>query len=166
VRLALLSLCLTIPGPLLGLGLIRLLNQPPGSPLEWLAPLYDSKFAPWLVQTLRALPLVTLILWAALGTIPQVMLDAAATEGAGWWRRLLQIALPQRWLAVVAAWLVGFAVAVGVLAATVLVMPPARSTTISIRVFQLLHYGVDDRLAAISLEWSPRSWRLRRLPRF
>ena len=29
-------------------------------------------------------------------------------------------------------------------------MPPARHTVISIRVFQLLHYGVDDRVAAIS----------------
>jgi iron(III) transport system permease protein len=52
---------------------------------------------------------------------------------------------------VAAAWLVGLAIAVGEVAATVLVMPPARSTAISVRVFQLLHYGVDDRLAAISL---------------
>jgi iron(III) transport system permease protein len=150
-QLAALSLCLTIPGPLLGIGLIRLLNQPPGATLAPLAALYDSNFAPWLVQTLRALPLVTLILWAALGTIPRVMLDAAATDGAGWWGQLLRIALPQRWQAVAAAWLVGFAVAVGEVAATVLVMPPGRSTAISVRIFQLLHYGVDDRVAAISL---------------
>jgi ABC-type Fe3+ transport system permease subunit len=151
LRLAVLSLCLTIPGPLLGIGLIHALNQPPDSPLAPLARLYDSNFAPWLAQTLRALPLVTLILWAALATVPQAMLDAAATDGTGWWGRLLRIAVPQRWPALIAAWLVGLAVAVGELAATVLVMPPAPSTTISIRVFQLLHYGVDDRLAAISL---------------
>ncbi len=151
LRLAVLSLCLTIPGPLLGIGLIRVLNQPPDSPLAPLARLYDSAFAPWLAQTLRALPLVTLILWAALATVPQAMLDAAATDGTGWWGRLLRIAVPQRWPAVIAAWLVGLAIAVGELAATVLVMPPAQSTTISVRIFQLLHYGVDDRVAAISL---------------
>ena len=151
LRLAALALCLTIPGPLLGIGLIHVLNQPPDSPLAPLARLYDSYFAPWLVQTLRALPWVTLILWAALATVPQAMLDAAATDGTGWWGRLLRIAVPQRWPAVIAAWLVGLAIAVGELAATVLVMPPARSTAISIRVFQLLHYGVDDRVAAISL---------------
>jgi len=151
LRLALLALCLTVPGPLLGIGVIHILNQPPGSPLAPLAPLYDSYFAPWLVQTLRALPLVTLILWAALATVPEAMLDAAAMDGTGWWGRLLRIAAPQRWPAIIAAWLVGLAVAVGELAATVLVMPPAPSTTLSVRVFQLLHYGVDDRAAAICL---------------
>ena len=43
-------------------------------------------------------------------------------------------------------------IAVGELAATVLVMPPQRgATALSIQVFQLLHYGVDDRVAAICL---------------
>ena len=151
LRLAGLSLCFTTPGPLIGIGLIRVLNQPPDSLLAPLAHLYDSYFAPWLVQTLRALAPVTLILWAALASVPQAMLDAAATDGTGWWGRLLRIAVPQRWPAVIAAWLVGLAIAVGELAATVLVMPPAPSTTISVRVFQLLHYGVDDRAAAICL---------------
>ena len=117
-----------------------------------LAWLYDSNFAPWLVQTIRALPLATLILWPALASVPQVMLDTAATDGTGWWGQLLRIALPQRWPAVAAAWLIALAIAVGELAATVLVMPPQRgATALSIQMFQLLHYGVDDRVAAICL---------------
>jgi iron(III) transport system permease protein len=152
LRLLMLSLCLTIPGPLLGVATIRLLNRPPDSPFAGLAWLYDSNFAPWLVQTLRALPLATLIMWPAFASVPQVMLDTAATDGTGWWGRLLRIALPQRWPAVAAAWLVGFAVAIGELAATILVMPPQRgATALSIQIFQLLHYGVDDRVAAICL---------------
>jgi ABC-type Fe3+ transport system permease subunit len=142
---------LTIPGPLIGIATIRLLNQPPDSLLSFVAPLYDSHVPTWLVQTIRALPLVTLILWAALASIPRSMLDAAVLDGAGWWRRLFRIALPQRWPAVAAAWLVGLAIAIGELAATVLVVPPGRSTAITVRIFQLLHYGVDDRVAAISL---------------
>ena len=152
LRLLAIALCLTLPGPLLGLGVIRLLNRPPDSPLSGLAWLYDSNFAPWLVQTVRALPIATLILWPALASIPQVMLDTAASDGAGWWGRLLRIAVPQRWPALIAAWLIALAVAVGELAATVLVMPPQRgATALSIQVFQLLHYGVDDRVAAICL---------------
>ncbi|MEX2317301.1 MAG: ABC transporter permease subunit [Pirellulales bacterium] len=151
LRLIGLALCLTIPGPLLGIGMIRFLNRPPESPLAFLAVLYDSNFAPWLVQTIRAVPLVTLIAWAALASIPQATLDAAAMDGAGRWGCLLRIALPQRWSALFAAWLVGLAIAVGELAATVLVVPPGRSTAITVRLFQLLHYGVDDRVAAISL---------------
>jgi iron(III) transport system permease protein len=152
LRLLMLSLCLTVPGPLLGVATIRLLNRPPDSPLAALAWLYDSNFAPWLVQMLRALPLATLIMWPAFASVPQVMLDTAATDGTGWWGRLLRIALPQRWPAAAAAWLVGFAVALGELAATILVMPPQRgATALSIQIFQLLHYGVDDRVAAICL---------------
>jgi iron(III) transport system permease protein len=153
LRLALLAMCMTIPGPLLGIGVIHLLNRPTESPLAFLGWLYDSNFAPWLVQTIRALPLAALILWPALSTVPQVMLDTAATEGSGWWGQLLRIALPQRWPAVVAAWLVGFAIAIGELAATVLVIrpQPRGATTISVRIFQMLHYGVDDHAAAISL---------------
>ncbi len=149
-RLAVLAFCLAVPGPLLGIGVIRLLNRPPDSLLAPLAVLYDSDFAPWLVQTVRVLPLVTLILWAALATIPQVMLEVAKADRAGPWRRLVWIALPQRWPAVAAAWLVGLAVAVGDLAATVLVVPPG-VTTISVRIFSLLHYGVEDRVASICL---------------
>jgi iron(III) transport system permease protein len=153
VRLALLATCLTVPGPLLGVGVIHVLNRPADSPLAFLGTLYDSNFAPWLVQTIRALPLATLILWPALASVPQVMLDTAATEGSSWWGQLLRIALPQRWPAVAAAWLISLAVAVGELAATVLVMPPEAggATTISVQIFQMLHYGVDDRAAAISL---------------
>jgi iron(III) transport system permease protein len=152
LRLLAISLCLTIPGPLLGVLTIRLLNRPPDSPFAALARLYDSNFAPWLVQTIRATPLATLIMWPALASIPQVMLDTAATDGTGWWGRLFRIALPQRWPAAAAAWLVGFAVAIGELAATILVMPPQRgATALAIQIFQLLHYGVDDRVAAICL---------------
>jgi ABC-type Fe3+ transport system permease subunit len=152
LRLFALSLCLTIPGPLLGVLTIRVLNRRPDSPFAALAWLYDSNFAPWLVQTLRALPLATLVMWPALASVPQVMLDTAATDGTSWWGRLLRIALPQRWPAAAATWLVGFAVATGELAATILVMPPQRgATALSIQIFQLLHYGVDDRVAAICL---------------
>jgi iron(III) transport system permease protein len=152
VRLLFTALCLTIPGPLLGVAVIRILNQPSDSALSFLGSLYDSNFAPWLVQTLRALPLATLIMWPALASVPQVMLDTAATDGTTSFGRLLRIALPQRWPAAAAAWLVGFAVAVGELAATILVMPPQRgATALSLQIFQFLHYGVDDRLAAICL---------------
>lgn len=150
LRLAAIALLMAVPGPLLGIAMIRLLNEPPDSPLAFLAPLYDTNFAPWLVQTLRALPIVTLILWPSLASVPQSMLDTAATDGAGWWRRLVTIAIPQRWPAIAAAWLVGLAVAVGELAATVLVVPPG-PTTISVRIFSLIHYGVDDRVASICL---------------
>jgi iron(III) transport system permease protein len=152
ILLLLLAFLLTIPGPLLGIAVIRILDRPVDSPFSALATLYDSNFTPWLVQTIRVLPITAIILLPALASIPQSTLDAAATDGTGWWGRLLRIALPQRWAAVAAAWLIAFAIAIGELAATVLVMPPqSGASALSIQVFQLLHYGVDDRVAAICL---------------
>jgi iron(III) transport system permease protein len=151
IALAALGACLTIPGPLLGVGLIRLLNRPDDSLFSFLTVLYDTNFAPWLVQTVRALPITTLITWPALASLPQAVLDAAATEGSGPWGRLFRIALPLRWPAVAAAWLLALAIGMGELGATILVIPPQQSTAISVRIFQLLHYGVDDRVAAICL---------------
>lgn len=150
LRLIALGLCLTVPGPLLGIGLIRVLNQSPESPLAFIAPLYDSRFAPWLVQTLRAIPIATLVLWPAVVSVPQATLDSAASEGAGRWRRLLLVALPQRPGALAAAWLLALAVAVSELAATILVCPPGIET-ISVKILRMLHYGADDRLASICL---------------
>ncbi len=151
IRLGLIGFCLTIPGPLLGLLVIRLMNQPPDSWLAPLAWLYDKTlFAPWLVQAVRSLPVATLLLWPALASIPQSLLDSAATAGAGPLSRLWFIVLPTRWYALLAAWILAFAVAAGELGATILVIPPG-PTTISIRIFSLSHYGIEDRLASICL---------------
>jgi iron(III) transport system permease protein len=139
---------LALPGPLLGLGLIWALNRPQ---FPWLTDLYDySILAPCLALALRALPLAVLVLWHALRSVPQETLEAAELDGAGWWTRLLLIALPQRATALLVAWLVSFAVALGDLAASILVVPPG-VVTLSIQIFGKLHYGQEDDVAGICL---------------
>ncbi|MCH7750624.1 MAG: iron ABC transporter permease [Planctomycetes bacterium] len=147
----LLAMGFAIPGPLLGVWMIRILNHSPESPWYFLTWYYDHTIlAPVLVQTLRALPLATLILGSQLATVPQDVLDSATSEGAGWWRQLVGIALPLRWHAVVAAACLSLVVAVSDLAATLLVLPPGVST-LSVRIFGLLHYGAEDRVSALCL---------------
>ncbi|MBX6425822.1 MAG: sugar ABC transporter permease [Variibacter sp.] len=46
------------------------------------------------VQIWRIVPLATVIILAGLTSIPQDIRDAAAVDGAGFWRRLLQIEFP------------------------------------------------------------------------
>jgi iron(III) transport system permease protein len=151
VLAAVIALGAAVPAPLIGVWLIGLLNRPSDSPLAGLAVLYDrTLLAPIFVQTVRALPLVTLWLWRQLASVPSDLLDAARCEGAGAWRQLWFVALPLRWPSVVAALVAGLAIAVGELSATLLVLPPG-VTTISVRVFQLLHYGIDDRMAGLCL---------------
>ena len=142
------AMCLALPGPLIGLGLIACFNAP-GWP--WLLDLYDHSIAPiWIAQTVRALPLCTLVLWYALRTISPDVLHSATLEGATALARFFYVVLPQRWPAVAAAWLVALAVAWGELSASILVVPPG-VTTLPIQIFGLIHYGVDDQVAGISL---------------
>ena len=74
----------------------------------------------------------------------------AKIEGAGFWTRLFSIVLPQRMFALAAVWLIGFAVSFADLSASVLVVPPG-VTTLPVRIFGLLHAGVDDQVAGVGL---------------
>ncbi len=142
------ALTLALPGPLIGLGLIAVFSA---ADWPWLTWLYDRSIAAvTIAQAVRALPLCTLVLWYALRTVPEEHLDSATLEGASALTRFFRIALPQRWPAVAAAWLVGLAIAWGELSASILVVPPG-VTTLPIQIFGLIHYGVDDRVAGVSL---------------
>jgi iron(III) transport system permease protein len=103
-----------------------------------------------IVQMMRALPLTALWLWSQFTSVPQDLLEAARSEGAGPLAQWLRIALPLRLPGLAAAAGIALVLAISELSATLLVLPPG-VTTISVRIFQLLHYGVDDRVAALAL---------------
>lgn len=145
-----LALLLATPGPVWGLLTIRCLNQPLDSPVWWLGELYGTWFAPWLAQTVRLTPYAVLIAWPAMKLAPTELLDAARADGAGLATRLLRIAGPLVAPALAAVWLIVFAMSVGELSATVLCVPPG-TPPLSVRLLSLLHYGVEDRVAAICL---------------
>jgi ABC-type Fe3+ transport system permease subunit len=148
---AALALLAAIPAPLWGVWLISLFNQPPDSPLAALTVVYDRTLAaPVLVQTLRALPLVTLWLWAHLATLSPALFDAARCEGAGSWAQFRRIALPLRRPAVAAGLAAALAIAIAELSATLMVLPPGVKM-ISVAVFQFLHFPSEDRMAALCL---------------
>jgi iron(III) transport system permease protein len=146
--LAIIALGLAIPGPIIGLRLIWLLNRETSDLLVWL---YDRTIlAPVLAQVVRSLPIATLVCWYAMRSVADDLLDAAAVDGAGAFARFWWVVVPQRAPSLAAAWLAALAVSVGDLSASILVVPPG-VTTITVRVFGLLHSGVDDQVAGISL---------------
>ena len=57
-------------------------------------------------------------MWYAMHSIPREVLESAAVDGAGSWTQLFRIALPMRWTAVAAAWLIALAISLGDLAAS------------------------------------------------
>jgi iron(III) transport system permease protein len=142
------AVCLAVPGPIVGLGVIRLLNRPE---VPLLVNLYDQPIpGPWLALCIRSLPPATFIMWHALRSVPREVLDAAAVDGAGSLAQLWRIALPCRLWALGLAWVASLAVALGDLAASILAAPPGVST-LSIQISILLHYGVEERVAGICL---------------
>ncbi len=142
---------LAAPGPAIGLAVIWLLNRP-GAPL--LIFLYDqSILAPLAAQTIRALPPAVLVMWFAFQSIPRSVIDAALVDGAGSWGVLWRVALPWKRSATIAAWLLAAVVAIGDLSASILTVPPG-VPLLPVRIFTLLHYGVEDQVAGICLALS------------
>jgi iron(III) transport system permease protein len=159
VAVAAIVLGFAIPGPLIGVGLIALLNHdlPPriisddGSLKSWLLVLYDeTPLAPILAQAIRAFPIAVLLAWHSLATLSDDVLEAAALDGLSRRQVFWRIALLQRQSAFCAAWLAAFAIAAGDLAWVHLVTPPGMDL-IQRRVFGLVHSGVEEQVAAISL---------------
>lgn len=146
--LMLAATCISIPGPMLGLAVIWMLNREGSDVLIWL---YDrSVFAPWLAMLIKSLPMALFVVWYAFRTVPDELLENACVEGATRLTKFLRIGLASHRRSLAVAWLASYAVASGDVSASILVRPPG-VTTVPVRVFELLHSGVDDRVAGICL---------------
>jgi iron(III) transport system permease protein len=148
LTLVLATLCAAIPGPMIALGIITLLNRESNSFSVWL---YDRTIlAPVLAGAIRSLPVTIAVVWWGIRTVPSELNDLAKLDGLGTLQRIWHVLWPTRRELILAAWCAAFAIAIGDLGATVLVTPPGVST-LAIRVFGLLHAGVNDQVAAICL---------------
>ncbi len=146
--IAIAAFALVAPGPLVGMGLIHLFHLGDWPIVRFL---YDRTIlAPVLAQSVEALPLATIVMWQAISSVPQELLDSSAVDGASRGSVLWRVLLPIARRSLVVAWLVAFAVAAGDLAASLLVLPPGVNTLAN-HGFGLIHYGVDDQVAGITL---------------
>lgn len=139
---------LAIPGPLIGLAIMHVMNWPGIQPLNYL---YDRTIsAPAIAQAARAFPIVLLLVWQAVARFDRAQQEAAALDGCGPWQILLRIVLPQRRLALLTAWLLGLAIAIGDVSCSLLVIPAGKDL-IQRRLFGMIHSGVDNQVAAACL---------------
>ncbi len=137
-----------IPGPLIGTWLSQLLSGNNGETMIWL---YDRTiFAPVLATMLFCWPLSALILWFIFRTVPEDSLENARTEGAGWWNRMIRIGIAGNIGAIIGCWLITFAICLGELSASQLVLPPGMDTVPRLTL-GWLHSGVDEMTAAITI---------------
>jgi iron(III) transport system permease protein len=133
---------LATPGPVVGMALVLAYIQVPL--------IFDSRFMIVLADVVRTLPFALLVLWPAVRTIPPAWLDAAALDGYAPAAVAARVALPATRDAVLAAWFVAFALALGELPATNLVAPPG-TTPLTVVIWSLLHTGVESQLAGVAL---------------
>ena len=136
---------IAVPGPALGIGLIRILNRP-----GLLGAFYDTEGPLIAAYVLRAFPFAWLILLPTLRRIPRDLLDSAALDGSSWWRALVSVVMPLAWRGLAAAWLLSFVLSLAELGASFLVVPPGHNT-LTVRFFTLIHYGVYPDAAGLCL---------------
>lgn len=133
------------PGTVVGVGLIGLWNRPGFFGLA-----YATSGMLLLAHLARFLPVAALALAAGIRHVPISHEEAAAVGGAGWWRTMTRIVLPQTRLALLAAWVVVFVLAFGELGASILVAPPGE-TTLPIRIYTVIANAPAAQVAALAL---------------
>jgi iron(III) transport system permease protein len=142
LALAIVALTLAAPGPVAGMAFFLAYRSVPL--------VYDTPAIVILAQSARCLPYAMLIIWPMLRSLPPELFESAALDGHGPWGQVWRVALPLSRRAIAASWSVAFVLAFGELPATNLLQPPG-VTTITFRIWTLLHTGVESHLAGVAL---------------
>lgn len=133
-----------VPGALVGVAVIGLLGSPMGDQLA------RTSAPPALACALRFAPLAALVLLAHGASLDRGLCDAARVHGGSrwsvWWRGFW----PLWWPGLALAFLVPAALTCNELPATVLTLAPGHGT-VTVRIYNLLHYGASQQAAAEAL---------------
>ena len=142
----LLMLPLSLPAPLIGIGLIQVWNS---KALHWTG-LYSTLFMPALASVLRFLPLGVLLLISAMKRLDPGLLEAALILQRSPPHGLLRVRLPLLGSALAGAGLLAAVLSFGELGATLLLLPPGAGS-LTIKIYNYLHYGQSDVVAGLCL---------------
>lgn len=133
-----------VPGVLLGMALIWLLNRPP------LAAFYRGAGVVLLALGLRYLALGRQGALLAAQSVDRDLADAARLYGARGWRFFRLVLWPQAAPALAASWYLVYLLCLWDVETLVLILPPGWET-LALRVFNLLHYGHNPQVNALCL---------------
>ncbi len=133
-----------LPGVLLGIALIVLLNHP------WSAFFYQSIGVVVLAFVIRYLALGWNVAAHALHRADHSLTDAARLDGANRWQLLRLVHWPQIAPQIAAGWYIVFLLCLWDVESMILIVPPG-AETLSLRIFNLLHYGHSAQVNALCL---------------
>lgn len=133
---------MAVPGTLLGIGLIHLWNRP----------VFSSVYGSWSIMLIAMLgrfcPFAVRVLVSSVQQLDVQFEEAARTAGIGWTRRTARIVLPNCADGLLGAWFLVFVLTLGELSAILLVIPSGRET-LSLKIYNLTHYGAWEIVAAL-----------------
>jgi iron(III) transport system permease protein len=135
-------LMFTLPGTVIGVGLIALWNRPGAGFL------YSSAAMVILAYLAQYTALTSRITLATLANVPQSLEEAAQMTGAPWLARIWHVVVPAALPGVIAAWLIGFIFCLRDLGASMLVYP-AGQDTLPVRIFTLMANGAPSLISAL-----------------
>lgn len=133
---------LTLPGSVLGIGLISLWNTKPTS-FVYATPaiLILGYVAQYAFLPMR-------VITASLTSVPRSLEDASRLSGAGWLMTIRYIVAPLASRGLLAAWLIGYVFSLRDVGISFVVYPPG-SDTLPIRILTLMANGAPSLIAAL-----------------
>ncbi len=134
----------TVPATVLGIGLIYVWNRP------IIDKLYGSAAILVIAFTARFVPFAVRAIAAGFGQVAPSVWDAALLCATSGYRRWRYIEWPLLRRSVAVGWLIGFILCNNELAATLLVIPPGQGT-LSLKIYNLMHYGANQMVAGMAL---------------
>lgn len=133
-----------IPSSLIGAALINMYNT------AFSYNLYNSVFMPVLAILIRFMPYGVIIVSSELERVDKQLLFAAMILEKSRIRTVLKILYPIASTSLLTAVTLVFLLGIGELGATLMVIPPGIST-ITVRLYNYLHYGASESVSGISL---------------
>lgn len=132
-----------VPAILLGIGFIVLWNRP------WSGDFYTGPGLVVLLLLGRYLAFPVMVLSGAVANFDRRLEEAAQLSGVGPTGRLVKVVAPPLLPSLVGSWTLFFVLAMREMDAAVLV--PAANRTVMFRLFNAIHFGRDDFVAALAL---------------
>lgn len=134
---------ISVPAILFGIGGIAVWNRP------WTGAVYDSGAMAVLLFVGRFAPFAILALTSGAAALDPRLEDSARLAGAGPLRRLVRIVAPPLTPAILGGMVLVFVLTLRELDAAILV--PAANNTVLFRLYNAVHFGRDDFVAALAL---------------
>lgn len=133
-----------VPAIVLGIGMIKVWNH------SWTNLIYGSSMVIIFGYIARFIPFGIWSVQSNIKQIPVHLEEAGILYTRSWQRIFRKIIIPLCHPGLMAGFFIIFILSLGELATTLLIIPPGRST-LPIKIYNLMHYGAEHLVAALSL---------------